>query len=131
MDVPDLTTRRDDRDPTHLQRILLGGSDPVTAQDPFGAAPPNRRARNIHERTALHLEQSVRLFRVVDEQTEWDVLFGSEVSRHVGSAHPDSHYVGAFGFELRVPVAQLRGILPAERSAVVTEPDHDYRLLGP
>lgn len=112
--------RLDDEGSTELKRILFGFQAlALPGEEVLGALEPHGWTRNLPQGATLHLERSVRLLGVVNQEREIDVELFLECGSCLGPPHPDSRDRGTGLFDLVLPVTQLRDTLTAERSAVV------------
>ena len=91
------------------------------------------RARREHpeEAGALDAGGFRRARVVVDEHGKRDPILFDERARVADVAGPDHHHLAAERLDLRIPVAQLRGVLPAVQSAEVAREDQDHAALPP
>ena len=125
MPVEDLAPGCDDERAAELEDVLLGGRTALAAarEEALDPADDLLRSGDVEKFAARELDRAMGLAPAIDEEGERDVLLLLEVGGHRGQAHSDGGDVRAL--ELLVPVTQLRDVLAAERSAVVTEPDED------
>ena len=65
----------------------------------------------------------------IDEKRERDLSLPFEVGRHLREALADRDDLRTSGFDILIPVTQLRDVLAAESSAEVAKPD-EYDRLG-
>lgn len=79
----------------------------------------------------FEFDRPIGLALVVDQQGEGDAGLFAKVARVADIAQADSDKLGAFLPELLLVLAQLRDMLTAENSTVVTEKDDYCRRVGP
>ncbi len=116
---------------TELVRVLLWSCDPVAREDAFGESQPHLWTDEFQQGGSPEAQHPVGLFRSIDEQEERDVPVLLEIGRHAGQTHADRDDLGIEVLELFPPVTQLRDVLAAERSAVVTDPHDHQSMLSP
>ena len=117
--------------PTQLQRILFGHALPFAGQNALRTPSPNLRTCDVDQGSPFDPERSVGLPSLVDEKRERDLLRVAEVRGHLRDAHADRQQVHPRPLEVLVMVTQLRDVVTAEGSAVVTQPDDHRRPVCP
>jgi hypothetical protein len=103
---------------------VAGGFSAVAAFEIVGA----EKMENVG---GFEVGDFVCLTALVDEKGEIDAGFLLEESGVVGVAEADGGEGGVFGAEGLLVFAQLRDVLAAEDSAVVTEKDEDGGVVFP
>ena len=84
-------------------------------------------AEKVQQRSMAQADGLVRFALVVDQKRELDASFFAEESGIAGVAQADHGKMRAFLLKLSFKFAQLRDVLSAENSTVVTKEDHDRR----
>ena len=127
----DLSAGVDNHRASELHRILLRLGDPPTLEDRLRPTHPHRRTQHAAPSRAPQLQQLVAALPGVDEEPEGNVELLAEIGGHVGSAEADRNHVRAERADLVVVVTQLRDLLAAEGSAVVSQPHDGNGLIAP
>lgn len=88
-------------------------------------------AQKVQQRSMAQPNSLVRFALVVDQQWKLDTSFLAEELRIAGIAQADHDEMSAFLLKLSFKFAQLRDMLSAEDSTVVTKKDHHSRSRFP
>jgi|GEM_PF-2193599 len=97
---------------------LLSGSGVVTAE-------------NMQQRSRPEACRAIGLPPLVNQERESDAGLLAKEARIVPVAQPDGSQARALLLEFPLVRAQLRGVLPAEHSAVMAEEDHNCGSISP
>ena len=88
-------------------------------------------AKQVEERSAAKFHRTIGLAFFVHQQGEGDSSVFAKVAGVSGIAQPNGHQTGSFFAEGLLMLAQLRDMLAAEDSAVVTQENDHSRAIGP
>ena len=103
---------------------MAGGAGAIAALEIIAA-------KNVQHIGATQVGDGVRLPMFVDEQREADSRFSPENARIVAVAKADGREGSAFVKEELLVFAQLRDVLTAENSSIVTKKNDDGRFVLP
>jgi len=129
--IAHVLTRADHERRAELRDARARLVDPVASPS---SAAGTREAAGVEQapRTRpLHRRGSSGAGVVVDEHREGHVLVLHEAGGVPFVTGADGDHLGAPLGDLLVALAQLRGMLPTQRSAEVAQEDQDHRALGP
>lgn len=84
-------------------------------------------AQKVEQGSVAQPNSFIGLAFVIDEKRKLDASFLAEESGIAGIAQSDDSQMSAFLLELGFEFAQLRDVLSAENSTVMTKKDHDCR----
>lgn len=120
-----LVAGREDKAATKLQWVL---AEPVLfVAGGLGAAAGLHvvTAQQVQQGSVAQSDSFVGLTLVVDEERELYAGFVAEEPGIADVTQPDGRKMGAFLFEFFFKCAQLRDVLAAKNSTIVTQEDHD------
>jgi hypothetical protein len=129
MDEGDPPLLHDGR-PAELFGVLLGDTLAIP-HDALEALRPHTGPHQFGDRPLFQSQHPIALALLVDEQCEREPLLLLESAGRRRRTHTDHDDARSALGELSVMVTQLRDVLTAERSPVVTQPDQGDGLVVP
>lgn len=116
---------------TKLKRVLAHAVLAMSAS--FGALAGSGvvAAQQMQDRRLLKISRTIRFPVLINQQWEFDSRFFAELPGVISIAEPDGSETSSFIAKLLLVFAQLRDVLAAKDSAVMTQKDDDGRPISP